>query len=678
MFLILAIEPDRRQASRLGAIAKGPLRNAELVTVDSVEAALALLDRQVPDLVLTSMLLSAKDDAALAERLRKLDTAGRQMQTLVIPLFAAPRKGGEGGLLARFSKAENDGSSHGCQPAVFAGQINEYLENLQLDREAREMRQPAVAAADALYTQPTVSEAASAPAKPVPAIAATPTATTRPTPPPAIAKEPAQVADPPLITPARPSEEEPTAITTPPLIKPARPIEKEPAEIAASTPLKPARPTEKVPAEIAASIPIKPARPIEKEPAEIAASTVIKPAQPNGKEPAPALIKPGRPVESARPVLKPHAEPTPPAEPRRVIEPPRAAEPARTIEPRRVIEPARAIEPRSVPAPRPVEPAATGVDTPTAEPPRLIAPSPIAASRHDVTKPNRAEAIVKPAAEQHDDAVAEPVRLIAPSPMAEPPATPLAAVRIEAPESPRMPSPPVSPPAAPAKAARPKVAKVVPPPLHEDPEVARFMAALNELTVEVVETNIDDRHQVPPIEDIGAASNLRREPDVHPTTTPRHEPAVESEAPRQAAAPPTPKTVKALKPARPRAISPAAAPPPLPASPRKRVTPIRRTAPALPDPAPQAPPGIEEPAGTASSAPVKVVGRIQPASSAPPASIGARTGKQKSPRRPRPLQDEWGVFDPDQAGLPAVQAALEDIEEPDIFRNVSTPPKPRG
>ena len=49
-----------------------------------------------------------------------------------------------------------------------------------------------------------------------------------------------------------------------------------------------------------------------------------------------------------------------------------------------------------------------------------------------------------------------------------------------------------------------------------------------------------------------------------------------------------------------------------------------------------------------------------------------------APRRPRPVQDEWGLFDPDQAGLKAVQAALEEIEEPDIFRNVSKPPKSRS
>src|SRR5215831_8392347 len=155
MFLILAIEPDRRQANRLAGIARGPLRNAELVTVDSVQAGLEVLARHVPDLVLTSMLLSAKDDAALAERLRELDSAGRQVQTLVIPLFATPRKSGDGGLLARFTKSA-EGPAHGCQPAVFAAQVNEYLDDLQLDREARALRQPHSAAVEALNREQTV------------------------------------------------------------------------------------------------------------------------------------------------------------------------------------------------------------------------------------------------------------------------------------------------------------------------------------------------------------------------------------------------------------------------------------------------------------------------------------------------------------------------------------------
>jgi hypothetical protein len=582
MFLILAIEPDRRQANRLGAIARGPLRNAELVTVDTIDAALALLASRVPDLVLTSLLLSAKDDGALAERLRELDSAGRQVQTLVIPLFAAPRRNDDGGLLARFTKSNDEGSSQGCQPAVFAAQINEYLDRLQLEREAREMRQPHSAAVEPISNQPTASEpyqevVASVPAQqvivPPAVVAAAPTASARPTPPPAIVKEP------PRAAPAAPN-------------KAARPIE------------------------------------------------------PHAKEPV-RSVEPPRGVEAPREV-----------EPPRIVESPRVVQPPRVVEPPRVLE---------------TTPAA---DAPTAEPPRLIAPSPIAQPRGIAAKPARAESIVQPAADQHSEPVAEPARLVAPSPIVDPPRpAPTVATPPAQAESSRTAGKPVA-----SGKGKPKVAKVtfVPPPLHEDPEVAKFMAALNQLpTAEVVEVDVEPAAEAAPIEQTIETSSLKVDVEVAPTPVASRRSTKEIDAPREADA--APKTVKALKPARPRALSPAAAPPSLPASARKRVTPIRRsTSPAAqPDPAPEAPPGIEEPPVAATGTPVKVVGRIQPASSASAAAAGAR-GKQKQSRRPRPLQDEWGFFDPDQAGLPAVQAALEEIEEPDIFRNVSTPPKPRG
>jgi hypothetical protein len=605
MFLILAIEPDRRQAARLGAIARGPLRNAELLTVDTVEAALALLARRVPDLVLTSMLLSAKDDAALAERLRELDTSGRQVQTLVIPMFAAPRKSSEGGLLARFTRSDDEGPSHGCQPAVFAAQLNEYLDDLQLDREAREMRQPYSAPAETLYHQPTVSNpyhevVASVPAEQV------------------IVPEPA------LIVPEPPMPEPPA-----------------------------------VPAREAA---------------------------------APSILK-----EPTRSVEPPHVELP------YVVAAAEIAEPLQAVDEPLMIEPPRAVEPA------PVE------DAPTAEPTRLIAPSPIVEPRHSVVKPARTESIVNPAGDRHAEKVAEPPRSIAPAPETElTHETPPAAAHAVEPRSPRpLPRPiaPVSRPPAAASKVKPKVAKVqfVPPPLHEDPEVAKFMAALNDLPMaDAIEAAAESEKEAATLAETVAASTVELHGDLNGAATP--EPQVVEHEPRETVA--APKTVKALKPARARTISPAAAPPSPPPTARKRVTPIRRGAsastpapePTPPDPAPEGPPGLASrpaapaptprpaaaanprPAPAASprpapapSAPVKVVGRIQPAAATPAAPAGARAGKQKgSSRRPRPVQDEWGLFDPDQAGLPAVQAALEDIEEPDIFRNVSTPPKSRS
>jgi CheY-like chemotaxis protein len=608
MFLILAIEPDRRQANRLAGIARGPLRNAELVTVETVQAALDVLAHHVPDLVLTSMMLSAKDDAALAERLRELDTAGRQVQTLVIPLFAAPRKSGDGGLLARFTKSD-EASAHGCQPAVFAAQVNEYLDDLQLDREARALRQPHSALVPSLNRQPMMTD----PNQEVVASASTEK----------------------IIAPS------PAIESTTPTIDGDSGIDAEPA--AAPAPARSATPPS-----------------ILKEPAPTA---------------APSVMNPARPTEGPRP-----------AEVRR------AESPSHDIEAPRTIEPSRELE-------------AASVQTRTPEPVRLIAPSPVVERRHSAAKPARTESIIKAADDDvQTKPVAEPARMIAPSPVAAPghiaPRTAAQGAELESPHAAVKPSP--SPPTAPAK-ARPKVAKVkFVGPLHEDPEVARFMAALNELptedpevtkfiaaidelpTVDIVESGTDGNREGAHVEPPAAAPTLPQS-DVVVNPTPLLSQAAalaETIAPRATltapTAPSTSKTVKALKPARTRVISPAAAPPPPPLSARKRVTPIHRdtSSPAQPDRAPEAPPADEEPPAATTSTPVKVVGRIKPAVPAAPAA--PRTVKPKgSSRRPRPVQDEWGLFDPDQAGLKAVQAALEEIEEPDIFRNVSTPPKPR-
>ena len=67
MPLILAIEPDKRQATQLRSIVKAQLQ-AELVLADSAERALAALGDRVPDLILTSALLLPKDEMALHER----------------------------------------------------------------------------------------------------------------------------------------------------------------------------------------------------------------------------------------------------------------------------------------------------------------------------------------------------------------------------------------------------------------------------------------------------------------------------------------------------------------------------------------------------------------------------------------------------------------------------------
>ncbi len=139
MPLILAIEPDRRQASRLGALAR-PLK-VDLLVSESVERALEILSTQTPDVVLTPMLMLPKDEAALAERLRELDAAGTRVQTLAIPVLATGRRSAESGtgagLLTRLRRSRPASTSHGCEPAVFAAQIAEYLERAAAERVAQ-------------------------------------------------------------------------------------------------------------------------------------------------------------------------------------------------------------------------------------------------------------------------------------------------------------------------------------------------------------------------------------------------------------------------------------------------------------------------------------------------------------------------------------------------------------
>ena len=89
MSLILAIEPDRRQANQLTAMVRGRLR-AELVLADAAETALADLGERVPDLILTSALLSTKDETLLAEWLRTLNGDAARVQTLTIPVLETP------------------------------------------------------------------------------------------------------------------------------------------------------------------------------------------------------------------------------------------------------------------------------------------------------------------------------------------------------------------------------------------------------------------------------------------------------------------------------------------------------------------------------------------------------------------------------------------------------------
>lgn len=145
MALILAIESDKRQVNYLTAMVRGKL-HAELVIGDTAEGALARLGDRVPDLILTSPLLSPKDEQALGDRLRRLNGVAAHVQTLTLPVFAQPTRAAakeRGGMLSVLLGDRTQASApDGCDPAVFAEQCKEYLRRSEEEREARRHDEP--------------------------------------------------------------------------------------------------------------------------------------------------------------------------------------------------------------------------------------------------------------------------------------------------------------------------------------------------------------------------------------------------------------------------------------------------------------------------------------------------------------------------------------------------------
>lgn len=171
MALILAIESDRRQVNHLTAIVRGKL-HAELVLGETAEGALERLGDRVPDLILTSPLLSPRDEQALGERLRRLNGVAAHVQMLTLPVFAgtAPRgSNARGGVLgALLGDRGQTSAPDGCDPAVFADQCREYLRRSAIERDAR---QPHQGIEVAIEPEPTIA-VEPAPAEPVSIIAA--------------------------------------------------------------------------------------------------------------------------------------------------------------------------------------------------------------------------------------------------------------------------------------------------------------------------------------------------------------------------------------------------------------------------------------------------------------------------------------------------------------------------
>jgi CheY-like chemotaxis protein len=134
MTLILAVEPDSRQASRLASVLRGR-RHTEVVVAESADEAIEIIAGRVPDVLLTSPLLVPQDESRLAEWLKELGPAATHVQALTIPILASkttveppPR-----GLLSGLRRRAKQGPQ-GCEPKIFAEHVAAYLEKAIVER----------------------------------------------------------------------------------------------------------------------------------------------------------------------------------------------------------------------------------------------------------------------------------------------------------------------------------------------------------------------------------------------------------------------------------------------------------------------------------------------------------------------------------------------------------------
>ena len=132
MALVLAVEPDQRQAAILTRVIHERIR-AELIVVDSCDAAMAALTARVPDVILLTALLSPRDEDEMVAHLRTLAEADH-VQTHTIPQLASAgtqsvAPAGAGGLLSKFRRKNKKEAEPitGCDPKMFADEVRTFL-----------------------------------------------------------------------------------------------------------------------------------------------------------------------------------------------------------------------------------------------------------------------------------------------------------------------------------------------------------------------------------------------------------------------------------------------------------------------------------------------------------------------------------------------------------------------
>ena len=220
MALVLAIEPDLRQASILKRIVREKVR-AQLVLVESRDAAISAIDAQIPDVILVTALLSPRDEEELVAHLKTLEGA-EHLQTHTIPQLASVRAEADspgGGLFGKFRRKKESEPIPGCDPDMFGEEISTFLDRAsqlkaealaalhhrvaELEAERPAVRAPRQAPQDPAPGEPVASGPATAPSTPAPSSWASPFEWRRESPAPAArdkkAEGPAPVVTRPLV-----------------------------------------------------------------------------------------------------------------------------------------------------------------------------------------------------------------------------------------------------------------------------------------------------------------------------------------------------------------------------------------------------------------------------------------------------------------------------------------------
>jgi hypothetical protein len=130
MPLIFAVDSDKRQSAQLASLLRSHV-DADLVQSATVLDGIDLLQGRIPELVLTSSLLSPRDESALANHMRELGARAAHVHTLTIPVLAAARKASKKrptGVLGALRREKGaDVEAAGCEPEVFAKEVKIYL-----------------------------------------------------------------------------------------------------------------------------------------------------------------------------------------------------------------------------------------------------------------------------------------------------------------------------------------------------------------------------------------------------------------------------------------------------------------------------------------------------------------------------------------------------------------------